>query len=98
MSIGIQVLDTYAQPSGFHGVYAVAMRHFDLDALPATIEDRPITAVAPHPRNEDMLYVTTEHPEVLAFLPDPYVDLRDAALRVPRHRRPATTAPPPVPK
>jgi hypothetical protein len=98
MSTGIQSLDAYVQPAGFHGVYAVPMQHFDLDALPATIGGRPITAIAPHPRNEDLLYVTTEHPETLAFLPDPYVDLRDEALRSPRHQRQASSAPPPVPR
>ena len=44
--------------------------------MPATIDDRPVTAIAPHPHDDDLIYLTTEHPEALAFLPDPYVDLR----------------------
>ncbi len=46
-----------------------------LDHGPPTVNGRPITAVAPHPEFDDLLYATTEHPESLASLPDPYVEL-----------------------
>ena len=72
----IQQLDQHVERSGTRGVYIVAIQNLDLDALPAMINGRPVTAIAPHPRDEDRLYVTTEHPEALAFLPDPYMDLR----------------------
>jgi hypothetical protein len=57
-------------------VYTIALCDFDIDALPAAIQGRPITAIAPHPHDPDQLYLTTAHPETLAFLPDPYIDLR----------------------
>jgi len=76
MAFGVQHLDQRATPAGMNGVYLIALQDIDLDALPALIGERPITAVAPHPRDPDLLYVTTQHPESLAFLPDPYVDLR----------------------
>ena len=72
----IQQLDQHVERSGTRGVYIVAIQNLDLDALPAMINGRPITAIAPHPHDEDRFYVTTEHPEALAFLPDPYIDLR----------------------
>jgi|GEM_PF-1653358 len=76
MGNGVQHLDAYVRPAGVNGVYIVPMSALDLDALPALVGGRPITAIAPHPRDEDLYYVTTEHPETLAFLPDPYIDLR----------------------
>ena len=77
MTAGTQPLDQRARPTGWHGVYVLALQDIDLDALPATIDGRPVTAFAPHPNDENLLYVTTEHPEALSFLPDPYVDLQD---------------------
>ena len=74
--MAFQQLDKYATPAGSDGVYVVAIEKIDLDALPAMIGDRPITALAPHPNHDDLVYLTTGHPETLAFLPEPYVDLR----------------------
>jgi len=76
MASGSQALDKFVKPAGLYGVYIVAMQYIDLENLPATIDDRPVTAIAPHPHDDDLIYLTTEHPEALAFLPDPYVDLR----------------------
>jgi hypothetical protein len=76
MALGIANLEASAVPAGLDGVYVVPIQNFDLDALPATINGRPITALALHPNDENLVYVTTEHPETLAFLPDPYIDLR----------------------
>ena len=42
---------------------------------PPTVNGRPITALAPHPQLDDLIYVTTGAPDALAFLPDPYVEL-----------------------
>ncbi len=42
---------------------------------PPTVNGRPITALAPHPQLDDLVYVTTGPPDALAFLPDPYVEL-----------------------
>ena len=42
---------------------------------PPTVNGRPITALAPHPQLDDLVYVTTAAPDALAFLPDPYVEL-----------------------
>ena len=42
---------------------------------PPTVNGRPITALAPHPQLDDLVYVTTGTPDALAFLPDPYVEL-----------------------
>ena len=76
MTCGSQHLDNYVTPAGMHGVYVVPMHVIDLDALPVLIHGRPVTAIAPHPHDDDSYYLTTEHPEALAFLPDPYIDLR----------------------
>ena len=51
---------------------------FGIDACsagPLSIRGRRVTAIAPHPEADDLFYVTTGHPETLAFLPDPYVEL-----------------------
>lgn len=45
------------------------------DDSPPTVNGRPVTAVAPHPEFDDLLYAATGHPEALSFLPDPYVEL-----------------------
>ena len=45
-------------------------------AQPApTVNGRLITAVAPHPHLDDLVYLTTGPPETLSFLPDPYVEI-----------------------
>ena len=41
----------------------------------ATVNGRPITAVAPHPDLDDLVFVTTGPPDSLSFLPDPYVEI-----------------------
>ena len=76
MTVSAQNLDNLVKPAGPRGVYIIAIQDFDLDMLPAVIHGRPITALAPHPRQENLLYITVEHPETLGFLPDPYIDLR----------------------
>ena len=42
---------------------------------PPTVNGRPITAVAPHPDLDDLVYVSTGPPDTLSFLPDPYVEI-----------------------
>ena len=76
MRTGVQHLDERVMPAGVCGVYVVAIRDIDIEALPALINGKPVTALAPHPGEDDLFYVTTEHPESLAFLPKPYIDLR----------------------
>lgn len=76
MALGSVALDDFAQPAGMAGVYLLPREEFDWDSGPPTIDERPVTAVAPHPDADDLLYLTTEHPETLAFLPDPVVELR----------------------
>lgn len=66
-----------AMPAGMHGIYVVLVQEIDWDEQPLLIRGRPITALAPHPEDDQRYYVTTEHPEALAFLPDPFVDLRE---------------------
>jgi hypothetical protein len=77
MSMLTRTGETAAVRTGRRGVYIVPLHAIDLEALPARIEGRPITALAPHPDEEDYLYVTTGQPESLAFLGRPYVDLRE---------------------
>mgnify|MGYP001343352901 FL=1 len=63
------------QPTGMLGVYVVATVDFARYAADGRINQRPIRAWAPHPDHDDLVYLTTEHPETLAFLPDPYVEV-----------------------
>lgn len=42
-----------------------------------TIDGRPITALAPDPDFDDLVYVTTHHPDALMFLPDPCLEVDD---------------------
>lgn len=65
-------LDDVAAPAGICGVYVAPREHVVVNGSPATIDGRPVTAVAPHPRDEQMVFVTTENPEMLGFLPDGY--------------------------
>ncbi len=46
----------------------------DTPAMP-TVNGRPITAIAPHPDLDDLVFVTTGPADALAFLPDPYVEI-----------------------
>jgi hypothetical protein len=75
MGLGAPNIDQFVQPTGLAGVYVVPLGAVDLDAGPWSIEGRRVTAIAPHPEAEDLLYATTGHPETLSFLPDPYVEL-----------------------
>ena len=75
--------DIQAEPVLDADVFVIAMDDLpqtDLSATgdgvpPPTVNGRPITAVAPHPQLDDLVYVTTGPPDALAFLPDPYVEL-----------------------
>ena len=69
MAAGSQNIDGQATPAGMYGVYVIAVHALDLDALPALIDGKPITAIAPHQHDDDRFYVTTEHPEALGFAP-----------------------------
>jgi len=75
MALGAPNLDQFAQDTGLAGVFVVPLGAVDLDAGPLSIRGRQVTAIAPHPEADDLFYVTTGHPETLAFLPDPYVEL-----------------------
>ncbi len=56
------------------GVYLLTVETLQKHRPPWLIDDRPVRAIAPHPDRDDLLYLTVEHPETLAFLPDPYVE------------------------
>lgn len=62
-------------PVAAPGVFLVPVDLLRRYGPPWFIDDRPVRAWAPHPDRDDVLYLTIEHPETLAFLPDPYVDL-----------------------
>nr|QDY92652.1 hypothetical protein fos2004AM_00021 [uncultured Planctomycetota bacterium] len=62
------------EPAGMQGVYLVPIELLEQHTLPWFINGRPVRAWAPHPEHEDLLYLTTEHPELLSFLPEPYVE------------------------
>jgi hypothetical protein len=68
-------LENVAVPAGLNGVYVVPLHALDFENPPPLLRGRPVTAIAPHPQDDDRCYVTTEHPEALAFLPDPYIEL-----------------------
>ncbi len=63
------------EPEGMAGVYVVAGTELTKQGGTATVNGRPIRAWAPHPEHADLVYVTTEHPETLAFLPEPYIEV-----------------------
>ena len=75
MALGAPNLDQVAQETGLAGVFVVPLGAIDLDAGPLSLGGRSVTAIAPHPQADDLLYVTTDHPETLSFLPDPYLEL-----------------------
>ncbi len=60
------------EPDGMAGVYVVTEAELAKPGGNGTINGRPIRAWAPHPEHADLIYVTTEHPETLAFLPEAY--------------------------
>ncbi len=62
-------------PAGMAGLYLVSTSELARQGLPGRVDNRPIRAWAPHPEDDELVYVTTEHPETLAFLPDPYIEL-----------------------
>jgi hypothetical protein len=70
-----QRLENVATPTGLNSVYVVPLQALDFENPPLMLRGRPITAIAPHPHDENRCYVTTDHPDALAFLPDPYIDL-----------------------
>ena len=63
------------EPDGMAGVYVVTADQLARQCDGGTINGRPIRAWAPHPDHAEWIYVTTEHPETLAFLPEPYLEL-----------------------
>ena len=68
-------LDSAAQATVIRGVYLVPTSALNPDDRVYFIDGRPVTAIAPHPTLADMLYMTTEHPDLLSFLPDGYVEV-----------------------
>lgn len=75
MAAGAGELDDVARSSGIEGVFVVALADVDLEARPLTIANEIVTAYAPHPTADDLVYLTNRHPEMLSHLPDPYVVL-----------------------
>lgn len=67
-----QTFDDFALPGGTHDVYIIPRVYIDPDADIFFVNGRPVTAFAPHPAVDDLLYLTTGHPETLSFLPDDY--------------------------
>jgi hypothetical protein len=63
------------EPVGMAGVYVVSPTDLARCAPDGRINGRPIRAWAPHPEHDELIYVTTEHPETLAFLPEPYIEV-----------------------
>jgi hypothetical protein len=63
------------EPAGMIGLYVVPTADFVRYAAAGRIDERPIRAWAWHPEHDDLIYVTTEHPETLAFLPEPYIEV-----------------------
>ncbi|MCK4341926.1 MAG: hypothetical protein KAY37_09415 [Phycisphaerae bacterium] len=57
------------------GVYVLPIEVLNRYAPPWIVEGRLVRALAPHPDRDDLLYVTTEAPDTLSFLPDPGVEL-----------------------
>ncbi len=62
---------TVGQP----GVYIVPVDSLSAADASWTIVRRPIRAWAPHPDIDDLVYVTTEAPDTLGFLPGPVYEL-----------------------
>ena len=62
-------------PAGVAGVFLTDTRALAGQPYPWLIDGRPVRALAPHPQQPDLVYLTTEHPETLAFLPDEYTEI-----------------------
>ncbi|MBL8879823.1 MAG: hypothetical protein JNG88_11950 [Phycisphaerales bacterium] len=69
-----QTFDSFAQSGGFGGVYVVPLAYIDPTADIYFVEGRVVTAIAPHPTVDELVYVTTGHPATLSFLPDEYFE------------------------
>jgi len=63
------------EPAGAGGVFVLPVEELNKYALPWVIDDRPVRALAPHPDRDDLVYLTIEHPEVLAFLQTPITEI-----------------------
>lgn len=77
MHPGNHQLEKVVIPTSQPRVYLVAVAEIDPGGPPLLIDGRPVTAVAPHPEREDLVYLTTDVPETLDFLPDPITELAD---------------------
>lgn len=75
MAFGSGDLGDTARKTAVGQVYLVPLGELSDVDEPLRIEGREVTALAPHPTLADWWYLTTGHPELLAFLPDPYVEL-----------------------
>lgn len=70
-----QTFDTFAQSGGSSDVFMIPLVYIDPDADLFFLNGRVVTAMAPHPTVDDLVYATTGHPELLSFLPDGYWEL-----------------------
>ena len=75
MAAAASELDDVARSSGIEGVFVVALADVDFEIRPLKIGHEIVTAYAPHPTADDLVYLTNRHPEMLSHLPDPYVEL-----------------------
>ncbi len=66
-----------AEETKIPGVYLAASNALADAPAGALIDGKPIRAYAPHPEFDQLIYVTTEHPDTLAFLPDAVLDWDD---------------------
>lgn len=72
---GLPISETNSDPADPASVYVVPIDELHKYAPPWFIEGRPIRALAAHPERDDLVYLTTDAPDSLAFLPDHYVEL-----------------------
>lgn len=70
-----QAFDSFAQSGGSSGVFVVPLVYIDPTADLYFVEGRAVTAIAPHPTVDELVYVTTGHPAMLGFLPDDYFEI-----------------------
>jgi hypothetical protein len=68
-------LNNLAEPTKLAGVYLAPSVLLDEPRSAWLIDGRPVRAIAPHPERDDVVYLTTESPELLDFLPDPALEL-----------------------
>ncbi len=66
-------IDEWVSPAGTAGVYAAPLAPILASSPPLLLDGRPVTALAPHPHEPEMVYLTTENPDVLRDLPEPVV-------------------------